>query len=180
MKAFTALLDIVPGWIWAICCAGLFGWGGINAYRVNSAHADLAELKAAHAQALIVAQQQADKKSAELKRTKDEAIAQAEKRAATNAAAAGRARSELDRLREQSASGIDRAGTSQAACTEYATAATAVLNECGSALAGLAEKADGHVNDIRTITGAWPAWDKFTGEMTDFKARLLAFTKGQP
>jgi chromosome segregation ATPase len=51
MKAVTDLMDIVPGWIWAICCAGLFGWGGINAYRVNSAHADLAELKSEQAQA---------------------------------------------------------------------------------------------------------------------------------
>jgi hypothetical protein len=49
MKAFTVLFDIVPGWIWAMVCAGLFGWGGINAYRVNSAQNDLAQFKAAQA-----------------------------------------------------------------------------------------------------------------------------------
>ena len=50
MKAFTALLDIVPGWMYALICAGLFGWGGINAYRVNSAQAEIAEIRAAHAE----------------------------------------------------------------------------------------------------------------------------------
>lgn len=50
MKAFTALLDIVPGWMYALICAGLFGWGGINAYRVNSAQAEIAEIRADHAE----------------------------------------------------------------------------------------------------------------------------------
>jgi chromosome segregation ATPase len=45
MGAIAGLFNIVPGFVWAMICAGLFGWGGVNAYRVNSAHADLAELK---------------------------------------------------------------------------------------------------------------------------------------
>lgn len=179
MKAFTALLDIVPGWMYALICAGLFGWGGINAYRVNSAQADLAELKEQHAQALVVAREQAAEQTKSLQEQKDAAIAQAQARAAENAAAAGRAKSELDRLRQQSASGASDAGTSLQACTEYAASANTVLNECASSLVALAEVADGHVNDLRTYTDSWPAWDKFTDEMTDFKTRLMAFSKGQ-
>lgn len=180
MSAIAGLFNIVPGWMYALICAGLFGWGGINAYRVNSAQADLAELKEQHAQALVVAQEQAAEQTKSLQEQKDAAIAQAQTRAAENAAAAGRAKSELDRLRKQSASGAGDAGDSHAACVEYAAAATDVLNECGSALQEMAAAADGHVSDVRTLTGAWPAWDKFTSDMTDFKSRLLALTsKGQ-
>lgn len=50
MKAISAIFDIVPGFLWAAICAGLFGWGGINAYRVNSAQAEIAEILAAHAE----------------------------------------------------------------------------------------------------------------------------------
>jgi phage-related minor tail protein len=176
MKAFTVLFDIVPGWIWAMVCAGLFGWGGVNAYRVNSAQNDLAQLKAAQAEAIVAAQTQAAEQTASLERTKNEAIQQAQARAAENAAAAGRAKSELARLRESAAAGARHAGTSSGACTEYAATATDVLNECGGALVELAATADGHVNDIKTLTGSWPAWDKFASEMTDFTTKLKGNT----
>lgn len=180
MNAIAGLFNIVPGVIWAAICAGLFGWGGINQYRVNSAQAEIAQMKADHAEAVNIAQQQAADQTKSLQEQKDAAIQESQTRAAENAAAAGRARSELDRLRKQSAGGVGQARASHAACVEYAAAANDVLGECAGALAFLAEKADGHVSDIRTLTGAWPAWDKFTSDMTDFKTRLLAFTsKGQ-
>lgn len=180
MSAIAGLFNIIPGVIWAAICAGLFGWGGINQYRVNSAQMTIAQMKADQAVAVSEASRRAQSISNDLQRTKDEAIAQAQTRADENAAAAGRARTELDRLRKQSASGSRDAGASLEACTEYATAANTVLNECASALVSLAEASDGHVNDLRTFTDSWPAWDKFTSEMTDFKTRLLAFTsKGQ-
>jgi hypothetical protein len=168
MKAITALLDVVPGWIWAIVCAGLFAWGGVNQYRVVSAKADLSDLKASHAQALVEAQQAATEQTAQLQEKKDAAIAEAEKRAVENAVAAGRARTELGRLRSASATGAGNAGTSDAACVAYASAATDVLNECGSALVDLAQAADGHVADLRTTRESWPEWDKFAQQMTEF------------
>jgi hypothetical protein len=176
MKAFTVLFDIVPGWIWAMVCAGLFGWGGVNAYRVNSVQADLAQMQKDQAVAVSEASRRALSVSNTMQRTKDEAIKQATTRAAENAAAAGRAKSELARLRESSAAGARHASTSSGACTEYAATATDVLNECGGALVELAATADGHVNDIKTLTGSWPAWDKFASEMTDFTTKL----KGKP
>jgi len=175
MNAIAALCNIVPGFLWAAICAGLFGWGGINAYRVNSAQNDLAQFKAAQAEAVVAAQTEAAEQTASLERTKNEAIAQAQTRAAENAVAAGRAKSELARLRESSAAGASNARTSDSACTEYATAATTVLNECSAALVELGQVADGHVSDIKTLTGSWPAWDKFASEMNTFTNRL----KGQ-
>jgi hypothetical protein len=172
MGAIAGLFNIVPGIIWAAICAGLFGWGGINAYLVNSAQNDLAQFKATQAEAIVAAQKQAAEQTASLERTKDEAIKAAQTRAAENAAAAGRAKSELARMRESSAAGASNAVTSIAACSEYTATANTVLNECAGALVDLAEKADGHVNDIRTLTGSWPAWDKFASEMTDFTNRL--------
>lgn len=50
MNAIAGLFGIIPGWMWAAICATLFGWGGVNAYRVNSAQAEIAELQADHAQ----------------------------------------------------------------------------------------------------------------------------------
>ncbi len=176
MGAIAGLFNIIPGVIWFTICAGLFIWGGINDYKVNSAQNDLAQFKATQAEAIVTAQKQAAEQTASLERTKDEAIKAAQTRAAENAAAAGRAKSELARLRESSAAGASNAITSIAACSEYTATANTVLNECAGALVELAEKADGHSSDVRTLTGSWPAWDKFASEMTDFTNRL----KGTP
>jgi hypothetical protein len=175
VKVFADLFDIVPGWIWAVVCAACVTWGGANQYRVQAARSDLAQLQAAQAEAIVAAQAAAAEQTLSLQRTKDEAIAEAENRAAANAVAAGRARTELDRLRKQATTGAGDASATHAACTQYAAAATDVLNECGSALQSLAATADGHVNDIRTLTGAWPEWDKFTQQMTEFSNRIKEF-----
>lgn len=176
MKALAALFDIVPGWVWALICAGFLGWGTVNTFRLQGYRADLAQLKADQAIAASEAQRRASAQTRTLQENKDAAIAQAEQRAETNRVAAAGARTELDRLRQQSASGASNAGSSIAACTHYAATANAVLDECAGALVSLAEAADGHVNDLRTARDAWPEWDKFAGQMTDFTNRL----KGLP
>lgn len=172
MSAIAGLFNLIPGILWAAICAGLFGWGGINAYRVNSAQTEIAQMQKDQAVAVSEASRRALSVSNTLQRTKDEAIKAAQTRAAENAAAAGRAKSELARLRESSAIGAGHASTSDSACTQYAATANTVLNECAGALVELAEKADGHSSDVRTLTGSWPAWDKFASEMTDFTNRL--------
>jgi maltooligosyltrehalose synthase len=132
------------------------------------------------AKAVEKQKKRAEAQTANMEEVKNEAIAIAEKEAKRNAAAAASARSELDRLRKQSGSSIDIAKTSHATCVNYAIASTAVLEECGSALVEMAVTADGHVADLNATRGSWPAWDKFAGEMTDFKTRLQAFnSKGQ-
>lgn len=162
----------------AALSTGAYLWHG---WRVDGLHdeafkAGQAEVQArwdaATAEALRVSALQTDS----LQRTKDAAIAEAKTRADQNAAAAGRARTELDRLRKQAATGAGDAGTTHAACTQYAAAATDVLGECAGALQSLAATADGHVNDVRTLTGSWPEWDKFAQQVTDFSNQL----KGTP
>lgn len=46
MNPFTAALDIIPGWIWALICAGTISWGGVNSYRVGAVKTEIAEIKA--------------------------------------------------------------------------------------------------------------------------------------
>lgn len=179
MKAFTTPLDIVLRWMYALICAGLFGWGGINAYRVNSAQTTIAQMKADQAVAVSEASRRAQSISNDLQRTKDEAIAKAQNRAKENAAAAGRAKSELDSLRNEIATTTGNTDHSCKAVADRAATLGDVFGECAGELTEMARKADGHVNDLRTYTDSWPAWDKFTNEMTDFKTRLLALSKGQ-
>ena len=150
-------------------------------YRHNLIKEGREQVQAEVAKAVQKQRDFAEAQSRNMQEVKDEQIQLAEQRAAENAAAAALARTELERLRKQSASANAAAGTSQTACVEYAATATDVLNECASALVSLGEAADGHVNDIRTLTGSWPEWDKFANEMTSFQDRLQAFInpKGQ-
>ena len=69
--------------------------------------------------------------------------------AASASAAAGGLRDDLAAARaasEQSAASRD----------QYATAVSGLLAECGDALAGMARKAQGHADDVRTLMQAWP------------------------
>ena len=127
------------------------------------------------AQAVAEQKAIAEAQTRNLEEVKNEAIAIAAEESKRNAADAARSRSELERLRKQTGSSLDLSKSSHATCVNYATAATDILEECGSALVGMAEKADGHVTDINATRGSWPAWDKFTEEVTDFKSRLQAF-----
>lgn len=66
------------------------------------------------------------------------------------------ARSELDGMREQSAESLRAASASHSACLERATTATKLLNSCAGEYQSLGERADRHVNDIKTLTESWP------------------------
>jgi hypothetical protein len=172
LRAIASLAGIVPGWIWAAALAASMATGCVHTMQRDSARRDLTSLRADKAIAASEAQRRASAMTRTLQETKDAAIAKAETRAAENADAARGARTELERLRKQAASGAGNAGASLDSCTQYAAAANTVLNECSSALVSLAEVADGHVNDLRTAREAWPEWDKFAGQMTDFTNRL--------
>ena len=84
----------------------------------------------------------------------DDAIRKATKRFHANAAAAAGARSELDRLRVELAS-----GSGAPACeagTVAADPARELLAECAAALTDMASKADGHATDALKLYEAWP------------------------
>ena len=171
MRAITDLLDIVPGWLYALIVAGALGWGGAQTWRVHSLKSDVASIKQAQAEAVAAAEKAAREETDRLQGVKDAAIAEAEKRAATNAAAAGRAQSELARLRNLlSKIPADSADPACKAAADRAAAVSAVFGECSTELVEMGRRADAHASDLRTFYDAWPA-------NADFQKRLDAFTQ---
>ena len=67
------------------------------------------------------------------------------------------ARDERERLRvELEEAQRQLAGLSAEACINRAATLSDVLNQCTERYTGLAEKADRHVNDIKTLNDSWP------------------------
>lgn len=97
-----------------------------------------------------------DKMQVDQKR-KDDAIAEANKRANYNAAAATRARSAADSLRDELATArADLSNATESARAKYAAAVEAVLGECSRELAEMGRLADGHSSDALMLKEAWP------------------------
>lgn len=135
----------------AAVLTGIAGWTA-NGWRLN---AKIDRIHAEHAQDLTKANADALAKYNDMERKKQEALNEANKQAQRNARAADAARTELERLRQQIASG----SVSTATCgsvRNYATTLQAVFGECAARLEWLAKEADGHALDSRTINGAWP------------------------
>lgn len=130
---------------------GIAGWTA-NGWRLN---AKIDRIHAEHAQDLTKANADALAKYTDMERKKQEVLDEANKQAQRNARAADAARTELERLRQQIASG----SVSTATCgsvRNYATTLQAVFGECAARLEWLAKEADGHALDSRTLNGAWP------------------------
>ena len=135
----------------AAVLTGIAGWTA-NGWRLN---AKIDRIHAEHAQDLTKANADALAKYNDMERKKQEALNEANKQAQRNARAADAARTELERLRQQIASG----SVSTATCDSvrnYATTLQAVFGECAARLEWLAKEADGHALDSRTLNGAWP------------------------
>lgn len=97
-----------------------------------------------------------DKMQVDQKR-KDDAIAEANKRANYNAAAATRARSAADSLRDElAAARADLSNATESARAKYAATVETVLGECSRELAEMGRLADGHANDAKTLIDSWP------------------------
>lgn len=94
--------------------------------------------------------------SARLQKLKDEALNEANRIAQQNAKAATNARTELDRLRRQLASTADLSTSTCPSARNYAATLATVFGECATRIGELAEKADGHALDSRTLNGAFP------------------------
>lgn len=135
----------------AAVLTGIAGWTA-NGWRLN---AKIDRIHAEHAQDLAKANADALAKYTDMERKKQEVLDEANKQAQRNARAADAARTELERLRQQIASGR----VSTATCgsvRNYATTLQAVFGECAARLEWLAKEADGHALDSRTLNGAWP------------------------
>lgn len=97
-----------------------------------------------------------DKMQVDQKR-KDDAIAEANKRANYNAAAATRARNAADSLRDELATArVHMSSANESARAKYAATVETVLGECSREYQSMAEKADGHANDAVMLKESWP------------------------
>jgi len=142
----------------AIFAAALAFWGGwsTQGWRLGE---QIAHIKAAQAEAINTATREARaQESARFKGVQDAQTA-AQTRAQAARADADRARTELERLRDQPAAsrgGVP--GESPSACAVRADASADVLGQCAAAYPDLAAIADRHASDARTLIEAWPKY----------------------
>ena len=125
----------------------------------------IAGIQARHATALASANQKALDDTIKMQRTKDDAIAKAEQRAAQNAAAAGAARRTADGLRDTLYSfRASLASAAPATVIERADTAAELFGQCAGALTDVAAKADAHAGDALMLIEAWPKSEPRTGD----------------
>ncbi|EYC51455.1 hypothetical protein AZ34_10465 [Hylemonella gracilis str. Niagara R] len=112
---------------------------------------------AGYARAQGEASQLAADLSREFQKGKDRALDDAQKRLATERAAADRSRVDADRLREQ-LRGAERriAAAPDAAVRKYASTVTELFDACVREYRDVAAAAAGHAADVRTLIAAWP------------------------
>jgi hypothetical protein len=137
----------------ATVAAGVAGWT-TNGWRLN---AQIDRMVSEHSQALAKANADALAKYTAMERKKQEALNEANRIAQRNADAAATARADAGRLRDKlntSTYGLSTASVSS--LRSYSATLGAVFGECVAEIEGLAQKADGHALDARTLIGAWP------------------------
>ena len=132
--------------------AGLAGWTS-NGWRLNS---QIDRMVTEHSQALAKANADALAKYTAMERKKQEALNEANKIAQRNADAAFNARVDAGRLRSEIATSGSVSTATIASLRNYTTTLNVVFSECVGEIERLAEKADGHALDSRTLIGAWP------------------------
>lgn len=136
----------------SVAIAAATGWT-MNGWRLNG---KIDRMIAEHSQAMAQAGQNAMLESARLQKLKDEALNEANRIAERNKKAAAAARTELDRLRRQLASANDLSTATCPSTRDYAATLATVFGECATKIGELAEKADGHAADSRTLESSFP------------------------
>jgi len=147
----------------ALAIAGSIGtllWA-VNALDQNRQQIGYDRRLAEDNAALIEAQAEAREKERQMQRHKEDAQHEANLRQIENRRAADAARTADERLRLaldtiRTTSPRHLPGDPAAAGPDPAAALTALLGECSAKYGDLAEKADGHASDARTLTEAWP------------------------
>lgn len=143
--------------IWlAALLAALLAFTHFSAYRAGKAvvRADFDAYKLAQDQAIQKAQEEARKVEQDRQKQAQEAIDASKKREAALRADAAGARTALDRLRNAIRATDMSSGPGNA--VRGPTTANQLLLECGTEAQRLAEAADQHASDVRTLTEAWP------------------------
>lgn len=152
-------LTFSPTLIKILCAVSLivalyigFEWAQHNAEQQGYARA-----QAEYVQQALVASEAARKREAALQHQLQDAQNEAKNREANFNAAADRARTELDGVRDELTAISDRLSRASAeSLRRYAAAANDVLRECASELTAMARTADRHASDSLMLQQAWP------------------------
>lgn len=156
MKFITDLADLIPGWIWALICAGALAWGGAQTWRVHSLKTDIANEKAYQATAIALAERKAREETERLQGIVDETERKYQTDVAAVRSAADRATAQLARLRGQAASANDLANASKAALSDYAASAERDIDWCAGELVRTGETAAGASAAAHALNNGWP------------------------
>lgn len=127
--------------------------GGTALHHIHRAAANRTALQQARQALRTIEAAQAE--TTRLQEQADAAHRQATQRIQSNARAAAAARTELDRLRNATATG-PRCQAAGPAGTDATDPARALLGACASALEELGRHADGHAADALRLYEAWP------------------------
>ena len=110
-----------------------------------------------HSQALARANAEALAKYTAMERKKQEAIDEANRIAQRNARAAADARADANRLRDSlNAATFGLSTATLPSIRQYSATLSFVFGECIAEVERLAQAADGHALDARTLREAWP------------------------
>ena len=142
----------------AIAAALAFGAGWqVQAWRYD---AQIADIKAAQAQALALANEEASRNFRAITTKYEGALNAARTRETVLRRNADLARTESDGLRAQLTDAARRiAAAPPASVAEYATTVSHLFSDCSRRYQELGVQADGHANDVRTLTEAWPVME---------------------
>lgn len=130
---------------------------GAEKSRVAHLHQAIAELKAHYAAQTVAATEKALANVAAEKEKTDAALRLAETRSRELAAHRRAAAVEHRRLRDTIAAATANLPAAPCeTCREYAATAGELLEACHDEQRELAEKADGHAADVKTLIDVWP------------------------
>jgi hypothetical protein len=160
MKVIAGLLDMVPGWVWAIAVAGLAATSFKLTMDLGAVRLEVGAVKLAKSKLETqVAQASADAASmaASFQSNVVKAQNDAKAREIPLRLAAAAALSESDSLRDDLATlRMQLDSATHDAAVNRAVAIGDVLGQCAKEYQGLAERADRHANDLKTLIQAWP------------------------
>jgi septal ring factor EnvC (AmiA/AmiB activator) len=154
------MLAIIPRWLMVAALVAAGAFAGVQTVRVATAQADADQAReqvASLREAIAQANTEAAQRTAALQSQVTKAQNEAKKRETELRAAAAGAAAESDGLRGDIARYRDTlASATDAARTERVAAVATVLGHCADRYQVLSERADRHVNDLRTMIDAWP------------------------
>lgn len=146
--------------IYQFIAAGIVGAviAGTGAWQVQSWRytGQLAALKVEHLEELDAATREARAKEQARFATIQKAQNDAAKRNQTSRTSASASRSVGDQLRDENSAAMRTSRESLAACTQYGAAIGGLFDQCQGDLGAMAERAQGHANDVIMLLEAWP------------------------